>query len=179
MGFFNWAPTFLQEARGSSTIVSSVQTSCYEFFGLLAGIIAGYISDRWAGGRRNAVCAVFMSLLIPSLVAFWRSPSTHTILDDTLLLSVIGFFVYGPQTLAGVAGAEFGSGRAAATANGLTGLFGYMGAIFSGFGVGLITDHFGWNCAILFYIVCAAASLLFFMLNWSQSSQAKDKGQRT
>ncbi|MDR1436002.1 MAG: hypothetical protein LBI39_02235 [Puniceicoccales bacterium] len=47
-----------------------------------------------------------------------------------------------------------------------------MGAIFSGFGVGLITDNFGWNHAIFFYICCAAASLFFFMLNWSQTAQS-------
>ncbi|MDR0428697.1 MAG: MFS transporter [Puniceicoccales bacterium] len=170
MGFFNWAPTFLQEARGSSPMGSSFQTAFFEIFGLFAGIFAGYISDRWAGGRRNAVCAVFMSILIVSLFLFWGVPTNHPACD-TIILSTIGFFVYGPQTLAGVAGAEFGSARAAATANGLTGLFGSMGAIFSGFGVGLITDHFGWDYAILFYIFCAAASLFFFMLNWSQTSQ--------
>lgn len=172
MGFFNWAPTFLQEARGSSAIGSSVQTALFEIAGLVAGILAGYISDRWAGGRRSAVCAVFMGLLVISLFLFWKTPGNYQLLD-TLLLTVIGFFVYGPQTLAGVAGAECGSARAAATANGLTGFFGYMGAIFSGFGVGLISDHFGWNSAILFYIACAFLSLFFFALNWPQTSQKK------
>jgi sugar phosphate permease len=183
MGFFNWAPTFLQEARGSTALGSSCQTALYEVAGLIAGIFAGYISDRWAGGRRNAVCTVFVGLQILSLLIFWGIPNSHLAVHsdfpichpifDTSLLVVIGFFVYGPQALAGVVGAELGSGRAAATANGLTGLFGYMGAVFSGFGVGIITDHFGWNYAILFYIVCAAISLLFFSLNWSQTVQNK------
>ncbi|MDR0727343.1 MAG: MFS transporter [Puniceicoccales bacterium] len=169
MGFFNWAPTFLQEARGSSAMGSSLQTAFFEVAGIVAGIAAGYISDRWAGGRRNAVCAVFMIFLIFFLFLFWGTPGRHPV-SDTFLLGVIGFFVYGPQTLAGVAGAEFGSARAAATANGLTGLFGYAGAIFSGFGIGLITDHFGWSYAILFCIVCAGISLAFFTMNWSQTS---------
>ncbi|MDR0340116.1 MAG: MFS transporter, partial [Puniceicoccales bacterium] len=144
MGFFNWAPTFLQEARGSSPIGSSFQSAFFEISGIFAGIFAGYVSDRWAGGRRNAVCAIFVALLILSLLLFWAAPSGKPLIDSILLI-VIGFFVYGPQSLAGIAGAEFGSGRAAATANGLTGFFGYMGAVFSGFGVGFIIDHFGWN----------------------------------
>jgi sugar phosphate permease len=172
MGFFNWAPTFLREARGSSPMGSSIQTSLFELSGLVAGIFAGYISDRWASGKRNAVSAVFMALLVLCLLAFWHLPINHPAFD-TILLTIIGFFVYGPQTLAGVAGAEFGSGRAAATANGLTGLFGYMGAIFAGFGVGLITDHFGWNFAILFYVACAAISLFFFSLTWAETSQKR------
>ncbi|MDR1436000.1 MAG: MFS transporter [Puniceicoccales bacterium] len=171
MGFFNWAPTFLQEARGSSALGSSFQSSLFELAGIFSGIFAGYVSDRWAGGRRNAVCTVFMAMLIVALLCFWLEPSGHQFLDSVLLIT-IGFFIYGPQTLAGIAGAEFGSGRAAATANGLTGFFGYMGAIFSGFGVGLITDNFGWNHAIFFYICCAAASLFFFMLNWSKTAQS-------
>lgn len=172
MSFFNWAPTFLQEARGSSALQSSFQTSLFETFGLVAGIFAGYISDRWAGGRRNAVCATFMAFLILSLFVFWKTPINYPCCD-TILLAIIGFFVYGPQTLAGVAGAECGSARAAATANGLTGLFGYMGAIFSGFGVGFISDHFGWNATILFYIACAFVSMFFFSLNWNQTAQRK------
>ncbi|MDR2664503.1 MAG: MFS transporter [Puniceicoccales bacterium] len=171
MGFFNWAPTFLQEARGSTPIASSFQSAFFEISGIFAGIFAGYISDRWAGGRRNAVCTVFMALLILSLFIFWLAPCGQQLVDSILLI-VIGFFVYGPQSLAGIAGAEFGSGRAAATANGLTGFFGYMGAIFSGFGVGLIIDNFGWNQAIFFYICCAAASLFFFSLNWSRTAQS-------
>lgn len=170
MGFFNWAPTFLQEARGSTPLCSSCQAAFFETFGLFAGILAGYISDRWAGGRRNAVCAIFIACLLCFLLVFWESPLNRP-WCDTLLLSIIGFFVYGPQTLAGIAGAECGSARAAATANGLTGFFGYMGAIFSGFGVGLISDRLGWNSVILFYVICAALSMIFFACNWNQTSQ--------
>lgn len=176
MGFFNWAPTFLQEARGANAIGASVQTSLFEAAGLVAGIFAGYISDRWAKGKRSAVCAVFMAFLVLFLYIFWKAPASYALID-TMLLSIIGFFVYGPQTLASAAGAECGSARAAATANGLMGLFGYMGAIFSGFGVGLITDHFGWNAAIFFYIICAAISLLFFSLNWNQTAQTVQKAK--
>lgn len=38
------------------------------------------------------------------------------------------FFVYGPQLLIAVAAADFATKAAAASAVGLTGLFGYLGA---------------------------------------------------
>jgi sugar phosphate permease len=83
----------------------------------------------------------------------------------------MGFFIYGPQTLVGLSGAEFGSRRAAATGAGLTGLFGYLGGAVSGSGVGIIADKWGWNSAFLFFLLCAAAGAFFFMLNWDKTSQ--------
>ncbi|MDR3317787.1 MAG: MFS transporter [Puniceicoccales bacterium] len=170
MGFFNWAPTFLQEAKGASALGSGVQTSIFELTGVLGGIFAGWASDYIFKGRRSCAGFYFMAVLIVLLFLFWHLPSSSQTLNSVLLI-LIGFFVYGPQTLLGMSGAELGSKRAAATANGLTGTFGYLGGAVSGIGVGKIADCWGWNAVFLFFGICALIGSLFFILNWRQSAR--------
>ncbi|MDR0595716.1 MAG: MFS transporter [Puniceicoccales bacterium] len=170
MGFFNWAPTFLREACGTGIVGAAWQNVAFEFMGSIGGIVAGWASDKVFHGRRNCTAFYFMLCLIFSLFLFWKMSST-SVWINTIFLFLMGFFIYGPQTLVGISGAEFGSRRAAATGNGLTGLFGYIGGAVSGFGVGKIADKWGWNAAFLFFILCAAAGAFFFMLNWDKTSQ--------
>jgi phosphoglycerate transporter family protein len=174
MGFFNWAPTFLQEAKGSDTMKAAWLNVVFELMGAVGGFVAGWASDKVFGGRRNCTSFYFMAALIVALLMFWAIPSNSTLVN-TAFLFVIGFFIYGPQTLAGVAGAEFGSRRAAATGAGLTGTFGYLGSAVSGWGVGKIADVYGWRTAFLFFVACACAGAFFFMLNWHQTNQLKAK----
>ena len=174
MGFFNWAPTFLQESRGASIMGSAVQTTLFEFMGALGGFVAGWASDKVFKGRRNSTSAYFMVALIGLLLLFWKLPVASQWVN-TVFLFLMGFFIYGPQTLVGISGAEFGSKRAAAAANGLTGTFGYLGGAVSGVGVGKIADAYGWNAVFLFFGICAAIGLVFFILNWNQTSQTVAK----
>jgi sugar phosphate permease len=170
MGFFNWAPTFLRQAKNLDCMEAACSNSGFELMGAFGGFIAGWASDRIFGGRRNCTSCYFMLALIVTLLIFWGMPSNSRVVN-TVLLMLIGFFVYGPQSLAGVAGAEFGSRRAAATGAGLTGTFGYLGSAVAGFGVGKISDTWGWSAAFLFFVFCAIAGAFFFMLNWNKTSQ--------
>jgi phosphoglycerate transporter family protein len=172
MGFFNWAPTFLQRARGLSIMKAAYSNVAFELMGAVGGFIAGWASDRVFGGRRNCASFYFMVALIVALLLFWALPSNSLAVNTTFLF-VIGFFIYGPQTLVGVAGAEFGSRRAAAAATGLTGTFGYLGSAISGWGVGKIADRWGWNATFLFFVICACCGTFFFLLNWNKTSQQR------
>ncbi|MDR1595688.1 MAG: MFS transporter [Puniceicoccales bacterium] len=170
MGFFNWALMFLKESRGAEIMTSAWMSSAFEMTGTIGGFLAGWMSDRVFGGRRNCTSFYFMIILMLVLLIFWALP-TNSVFMNTLFFFAFGFSVYGPQTLVGVAGAEFGSRRAAATGAGLTGTFGYLGSAISGWGVGKIADECGWSAVFLFFAICAAAGAFFFMLNWDKTSQ--------
>ncbi|MDR1591082.1 MAG: MFS transporter [Puniceicoccales bacterium] len=174
MGFFNWAPTFLQESRGSSILGSGMQSSLFELTGAFGGILAGWASDRIFKGRRNRTSFYFMVILITLLFLFWIISSSSQVVN-TVFLFLMGFFIYGPQTLVGISGAELGSKRAAAAANGLTGTFGYLGGAVSGVGVGKVADLWGWDAVFLFFGICAIMGTFFFILNWNQSVQNTDR----
>ena len=79
---------------------------------------------------------------------------------------LVGFFVYGPQVLIGVASADFASKKAIGTANGLAGTMGYVGSGLSGLCVGALIDNYGWAGAFTFFIGAALLGAFFFILTW-------------
>ena len=58
----------------------------------------------------------------------------------------IGFLIYGPVMLIGLYALELVPKKAAGTAAGLTGLFGYLGgAVVANITLGYTVDYFGWD----------------------------------
>ena len=172
MGFMLCAPTFLMEVKGSSASMAGWKYVAFEVAGMLGGITAGHISDKYFQGRRGAVGTLYMICLTFFLIYFWQIPAGYEFLDMTAMIAV-GFFVFGPQVLSGVAAADFSSKKAAGAATGLTGTFGYVGSsVLSGIGVGKIADVWGWNGGFIFFICAAILGALFFALTWRNRSKA-------
>ena len=75
------------------------------------------------------------------------------------MLIAIGFFVYGPVMLIGLFALDLVPKKAAGTAAGFTGLFGYVGgAVSANIVIGYAIDSSGWdaglydNCRCLYYL---------------------------
>jgi OPA family glycerol-3-phosphate transporter-like MFS transporter len=103
-----------------------------------------------------------MVLLAFVVLEFWMIPAGYPVLD-ALALSAVGFLVYGPQMLVGVAAADLGGKESAASATGFTGLFGYLGSIVSGVGTGWIVDHWGWSGGFIFFFISALIGAVLFV----------------
>lgn len=165
MGVFNWAPTFLKELKGASLASSGWQVAAFEIAGMIGGVAAGWISDKLFAGRRGPVSFFYMLAMIFSLVYFWFVPAGYDGLNALAMIAV-GFLVYGPQVLVGVAAADFASKKAVGMAVGLTGTFGYVGSALSGVCVGWIADQYGWDGGFIFFIISATLGAGCFMLTW-------------
>jgi len=173
IGILDWAPSFLKESRGLSIMESAITTSTFEIAGIVGAITAGWLSDTVFQGRRGRVSVIFMGLLVVSVLAILYVPSNNPYLMS-LVLFAAGFFVHGPMLLVAVAAADFATKKAAATAVGLTGLFGYIGAFFANYGTGYISEHWGWNYVIYFYLSAAFIGTMLLLLTWNSRSAALD-----
>jgi len=173
IGMLDWAPTFLVEHKGSSLEMAGWKVAAFEIAGIAGALSAGLLSDRLFRGRRGPASVIYMLILIVAIVLFWRLPAGRPWLDAALLF-LIGFAVYGPQMLVGVAAADFASKGAAATATGLTGTFGYIGSALCGVGTGVIVDRWGWDGGFLFFLTSAIIGTLFFLLTWSAKAVDED-----
>ena len=160
-GVFDWAPKFLKNARGFSTEEAGWATSAFEMAGMFGAFFSGWLSDRVFGGRRGPVALVFMAITALSVFGLYQVQSGF--LPIMILMSCIGFFLYGPQVLVAIAAVDFATPRAGAAAVGLTGLFGYIGATICGIGTGVIVDAHGWNGGLMFYLVSAIIGTLLFV----------------
>jgi len=174
IGILDWAPSFLKESRGLSLLESAISTSTFEIAGIVGAIAAGWLSDTVFKGRRGRVSVIFMMLLVVSVLAILYVPSNNAALMS-LTLFAVGFFVHGPMLLVAVAAVDFATKKAAATAVGLTGLFGYIGAFIANYGTGLISERWGWDYVIYFYLVSALIGTALLLLTWNSRSPTLDK----
>ena len=165
-GVVDWAPTFLKQARGLELAKDAGWTvGAFEVAGILGMVTSGWITDRVFGGRGTRACLVYMLGCSAALFWFWLYPSESAI-QNAAVLSVAGFFIYGPQCLIGISAANLATKRAAAAAAGLTGLFGYASALVTGAGIGWIAKHHGWDAAFLLLGLSAIAGSVLFAFCW-------------
>ena len=144
-GVVNWIPTYLETAKGFSFQQSSLGWSLYEYAAIPGTIACGWVSDRWFKGRRAPATMLFMALTLVAVVAYWLNMHGPLWLDYVALIA-IGFLIYGPIMMIGLHSLDLVPKKAAGTAAGFTGLFGYVfGSAIAGTGVGWIADHFGWG----------------------------------
>lgn len=164
--FMDWAPTYLSQERGISLTMAGGMTAGFEIAGLIGSLTAGWITDKFFKSKRGPVCVIYMILTLISILIFWKIPAGYPMIDSIMLL-FIGFFVYGPQFLVGVMTADVATKRAAATAIGLTGFFGYTSGILSGWGLGLIVDNYGWDGGFLLVVICSMVATVLFTMTWN------------
>lgn len=168
LGVILWAPLFLREFKNISINEAGLHVAAYEMTGFFGGIVAGATSDKIFCGQRGPIGALFMIALACVLYAFWQIPTDYLFLNRILMMSM-GFCVYGPQVLAGVASTDIVSKKAIGIANGLVGAMGYIGSAVSGVCVGLISDKWGWNAVFVFFIASSLLGGMFFYLTWKKT----------
>ena len=172
-GFVNWAPSYLQ-SRQISLAGAGWMMAGFEVAGLLGSLVAGWLTDRFFGSRRGPVCLLYMLATTACIFAFWKLPSGSPWMYSVMLL-LVGFLIYGPQFLVGVFTADLATRRAAASAIGMTGFFGYLSGVLSGWGLGKIVDLYGWDGAFQVLVVCALLAALPWAFTWHISAEHAPK----
>lgn len=162
-GILNWSPTYLKEVKQFTIDKSSWAYAFYEFAGIPGTLLCGWVSDKVFGGRRGLTGVVFMLLTTLAVVVYWLNPAGNPNIDMAMLIT-IGFLIYGPVMLIGLHALELVPKKAAGTAAGFTGMFGYIGgtAIASPI-IGYLSDHYGWNA--VFILMVAGGTLAIFFLS--------------
>ncbi|MBT9585876.1 MFS transporter [bacterium] len=169
----NWAPTYLSEAKNFPLHTASGLTALFELAGLFGCLLSGWVTDRYLGGRRAPACVLWMLMCSIFVFAMWKSTSTNPAVY-AFLLSGVGFSVYGPQFLVGVMVADLATKRAAGTAVGLSGLFGYMSGFISGGLMGYVATHYGWNAGVSVILGGSMLACIPFALTWNAKAPVED-----
>jgi OPA family glycerol-3-phosphate transporter-like MFS transporter/OPA family sugar phosphate sensor protein UhpC-like MFS transporter len=171
----DWGPTMLKEHLGMDIASASWSVAAFEVSGILGMLTAGWLTDRVFRGRAARTCVICMLMVTLCIAGLFAITPETPIIAAIGLLMIAGFFIYGPQALVGIAAANIGTNKAAATAGGFCGLFGYASTIVSGWGIGLLVERTGWNFALGALIVVALTATFIFLLAW----RAKPHGYET
>ncbi|ASB91452.1 glycerol-3-phosphate transporter [Bacillus sonorensis] len=170
-GVLDWAPTYLNEEKGFDMSKSSVAYFLYEWAGIPGTLLCGWISDKWFKGRRGPAGFVFMLGVLIAVLVYWFNPAGNPVVDMISLIA-IGFLIYGPVMLIGLQALDFVPKKAAGTAAGLTGLFGYLGGTMTANALmGVIVDSAGWNAGFTLLTASCAIAALIFAMTWNVRGQ--------
>jgi OPA family glycerol-3-phosphate transporter-like MFS transporter len=167
-GVLDWAPTYLKEAKGFSVNETGWAYFLYEWAGIPGTLLCGWLSDKVFKGRRAPATIIYMVLVAIAIVVYWKNPPGNPWIDNLALIS-IGFLIYGPVMLIGVHALDMVPKKAAGTAAGLTGLFGYLGgAVFANAAMGYIVDAYGWDGGFIVLFAACLLSIFFVALTWKR-----------
>jgi len=165
-GVLDWAPLYLEEAKGFSIEETGWAYFAYEWAGIPGTLLCGYLSDTVFKGKRAPVSIIYMVFVTISVFMYWISDS---IVANSIALVCIGFLIYGPVMLIGVHALDLVPKKAAGTAAGLTGLFGYMGgALFANIAMGAVVDKWSWSGGFVVLLAACVMSILFIAISWLQ-----------
>jgi OPA family sugar phosphate sensor protein UhpC-like MFS transporter len=150
-----WSPKYLSEQLHSGMAQSGFLSALFELAGPASVFLAGVLSDRIFGSRRNPICVVCLMGSGIMLFLFDKLPHTPWVLGGCLFL--LGLLLFPPDSLvSGTAAIDFGTREGAATAAGLINGCGSIGAILGGSLPGILHQKWGWGGVF----ACLATSLV-------------------
>ena len=160
-GVVDWVPTYLQTAKGFTFQHSSTAWALFEWAAVPGTILCGWMSDKVFKSRRAPATILFMVPTLLGLIVYGLNRNGPLWIDLAALFT-IGFFIYGPIMLIGLQALDMVPKKAAGTAAGFTGFFGYVfGSAFAGTGVGWIAQNWDWSGVVIAMCVCSVLTMVF------------------
>lgn len=168
-GVTSWFVFYLIKAKGVADAgAAAVRVSGMELGGLVGSLIAGRLSDyminkagpgQGAVGKRVQVVMMYTVGVALSLFTFWQMPA-NLAWAQWANVFMVGFFLYGPQMLIGLCGAELVGKESVGASEGFLGWIAYLGAANAGIPLSIIVKNYGWNYYFISLIVSCGCALL-------------------
>ena len=163
----DWGIVLLMETKGLSLASATTLCFVFEIVGGNAGmVVAGWATDRFFDSRAHRTSVVCMGGAAVAIAAFWCVPASAPLVVKLVPFLFVGFFIYGPQALLGVATTQQATPRAAGVAGGFVGLFSYASTVLSGIGFGFVAQRWGWSAAYGVVLGAAIAGGAVLSLMW-------------
>ena len=177
----DWGPKFLTEAFNMPFEKAGYAVAAFEIMAIIGTLVAGWVTDKVFAGRAHRTCLMCMigtGLFMGAFYYFYMHQGVVSHAVVIAVLAMAGFFIYGPQALIGIAASNHATKKAAATANGLVGIFGYLSTAVSGVGIGWLADHFGWNYVFVGVIAMAIVGMVVFLFMWGAKRDGYERASK-
>jgi len=162
----DWGQLYLYEYKHFSLQAAATCIVWFEVGGFFGSLAAGWSSDYLFGGKRGPVNVLFSFLVVLMLIFMWLMPA-NTYLFAAIGMFSVGFLIFGPQMLIGIAAAELAHKKAAGTATGFAGYFAYLGAAAAGYPFGKIAQEWGWPAFLGMLAACGLITVMILLPMWS------------
>lgn len=182
----DWGNLYMKDVLGYLPVKANSVISWFELGGFFGSIAAGWGSDLLFKGRRTPMNTLFSIGILACTVGFMfiahhyyglidgldqaakqavqatNQESNLVYLMHSVLFAVVGFFIFGPQMLIGMVGAEAIHKNAAGTATGFLSFFAQVGGATAGFPLAWVIQNQGWN--VFFSLLAFISAMLLLML---------------
>ncbi|WP_298768281.1 MFS transporter [uncultured Shewanella sp.] len=170
-GINDWGNLYLTEEQGYDLMTANGALSLFEVGGFIGSLVAGWGSDLLFKGNRGPMNWLFSVGILIAVAALWFFPSQGYFMQAACFFA-IGFFVFGPQMLIGVAAAECSHKNAAGAATGFVGLFAYMGAALAGYPLARVLELYSWT-GFFTVLTCSAGIVGLLLIPFLRKQAAK------
>lgn len=179
-GYLDWGLSHLLETQKTALDTIGLQSigkaglkiAVLPLGGIAGSFLAGWMTDRFFGGRRAPVICTLLVLL--GLMT-WIYPRVveASVVGTLVILVAVGFCIYGPQVLlVGTAPADLAHKGTSAAAAGFVNCLGYIGAALVG---DVLTAHllekYGWETTIHVWAACAMIAAALSALLWNAKAR--------
>lgn len=172
----DWATTFLVQDRGFTQTTAASAASAMPLLGMPGGIVAGYLADKFFQGRCTQMNLIYLVILAGSCWGFYKFASVDAFMLTAIFAAFIGFFVDGPQNLAGgVQASRVTVQESVSAACGFTGMFGYFGAMLSSKGAAFISVNYGWKGVYVSCVIACVIAMICISTTWKKESAGVKK----
>lgn len=168
----DWVQLYLMESKGFSLMVAGSCVFWFEIGGIFGSLAAGWLSDTVFKGKRGPVNVLFSLGIICTLFTLWAVPSASVMLISVIMFA-IGFLIFGPQMLIGMAAAEMAGKKAAGSATGFAGLFAYTGAASAGYPFGHVIQSYGWAGFFVLLGICGVVAVSMLLPLWNRKPRTE------
>ncbi|PSC74706.1 major facilitator superfamily isoform A [Micractinium conductrix] len=169
-GVTSWFVFYLLQVKGVADAgAASLRVSGLELGGLFGSLLAGKLSDMLINnsqgrggnvGKRIQVVIAYTLGIAACLAAFAAVPASLGWMQWATVF-MIGFFLYGPQMMIGLCGAELVRPESVGASQGFLGWVAYLGAANAGIPLSIIVKDYGWGAYFTALLAaCAGAVLL-------------------
>jgi OPA family glycerol-3-phosphate transporter-like MFS transporter len=179
-GLMLWFVPFLGEvhhiAKGS--FLFSVAGTGVTVGGIVGGLLAGYMSDRWFQSRRPPVAFVFYLAQIACLFVLGHAGAPGL---AAFMIGVTCMWIFGVHgMLTGTASMDFGGSKGAATAAGMLDGVQYLASGLTGFLLGHFLDKWGWAAWTWMIMPFSLIGALLMTRLWNESPmKARTRSRQT
>lgn len=180
-GVTTWVPTYLQEVYKTETAFAVIGTTLLPLCNLM-GVSLASVVNKITGYHEIGAASFFFGICIMSLsvLYFWND---CRVTASLILLAIATTSMTGVNTmLIGVLPSRFGAVGRASVISGILNSVVYLGCAVSTYGIGALSEYFGWNFTFLIWLIAAVIAMgicLGLIKKWSVflENLGKQKGK--
>ena len=149
--FLIWIPKMFVDL-GFAFVNAIIDSSGFLFLGIISTLFLGFYTDKMAykNNRSKIIGYMLLGLLICTTTIWYLITYTLNIKLLPYLISLCGFFLLGPYSIAGGAMClDVGKEKFASTCTGYVDGIGYIGGAITVYIIGIIIDTYNWSTVMI------------------------------